>query len=52
SSPSQQAARHEQEVLLAEVLARLPATLIARHRISRHCAIPRAAVWSTWAGHP
>ncbi|MBV8542974.1 MAG: glycosyltransferase [Pseudonocardiales bacterium] len=38
--------------VLAEVLARLPATLIARHRISRHCAIPRAAVWSTWAGHP
>ncbi|MGH3720604.1 MAG: glycosyltransferase family 2 protein [Pseudonocardiaceae bacterium] len=38
--------------VLAEVAARLPATLLARHHISRHCAIPRAAIWSTWAGHP
>ncbi len=38
--------------VLAEVVARFPSTLLARHQISRHCAIPRAAVWSTWAGHP
>jgi GT2 family glycosyltransferase len=38
--------------VLAEVAAHLPATLIARHQIARHATVPRAAVWSTWAGHP
>ncbi|MGH3853626.1 MAG: glycosyltransferase family 2 protein [Pseudonocardiaceae bacterium] len=38
--------------VLADVTARLPATLRARRQISRHCAIPRASIWSTWAGHP
>jgi GT2 family glycosyltransferase len=36
--------------VLAEVAAHLPATLIARHQIARHATVPRAAVWSTWAG--
>ncbi|MBV9162091.1 MAG: glycosyltransferase family 2 protein [Pseudonocardiales bacterium] len=36
--------------VLAELTAHLPATLIARHRITRHITVPRAAVWSTWAG--
>jgi GT2 family glycosyltransferase len=38
--------------VLAEVAIRLPATLIARHRIGRRATVARAAVWSTWAGHP
>jgi GT2 family glycosyltransferase len=38
--------------VLAEVVARLPATLIARHQISRYTTVTRAAVWSTWARRP
>ncbi|HEX4099787.1 MAG TPA: glycosyltransferase family 2 protein [Pseudonocardiaceae bacterium] len=38
--------------VLAEVATRLPTTLLARHQISRHAAISRAEVWSTWAGRP
>ncbi len=38
--------------VLAEVAARLPATLLARHRISRRATVSRAAVWSAWAGRP
>jgi GT2 family glycosyltransferase len=38
--------------VLAEVAARLPATLIARHQIGRRATVTRTAVWSTWAGHP
>ncbi len=36
--------------VLAEVAARLPATLAARHRISRRATVGRSVVWSTWAG--
>ncbi|MGH3686230.1 MAG: glycosyltransferase family 2 protein [Pseudonocardiaceae bacterium] len=35
--------------VLAEVAARLPATLLARYRIGRRATLTRAAVWSTWA---
>ncbi|MDQ2791113.1 MAG: glycosyl transferase [Pseudonocardiales bacterium] len=38
--------------VLTDVAARLPTTLIARHRIGRRATVPRAAVWSTWAGNP
>ncbi|MGH3783335.1 MAG: glycosyltransferase family 2 protein [Pseudonocardiaceae bacterium] len=38
--------------VLTEVAARLPATLIARHRIGRRATIPRTAVWAAWAGNP
>lgn len=38
--------------VVGDVVARLPATLLARRQISRHCAIPRAILWSTWAGAP
>ncbi len=38
--------------VLAEVAARLPATLIARHQIGRRATVTRAAVWSAWAGQP
>ncbi len=37
--------------VLAEVASRLPATLIARHRIGRRATVARSVVWSTWAGH-
>nr|MDQ3988851.1 hypothetical protein [Actinomycetota bacterium] len=37
--------------VLAEVASRLPATLIARHRIGRRATTTRSVVWSTWAGH-
>ncbi len=36
--------------VLAQVAARLPATLIARRRIGRFCALGRGAVWEAWAG--
>jgi GT2 family glycosyltransferase len=36
--------------VLAEVAARLPATLVARHRIGRGTTVSRSALWSTWAG--
>jgi GT2 family glycosyltransferase len=36
--------------VLAEVAARLPATLLARRRISRGAALGRGAVWEAWAG--
>jgi GT2 family glycosyltransferase len=38
--------------VLAEVAARLPATLLARHRIGRRATVARSALWSTWAGRP
>ena len=38
--------------VLAEVAARLPTTLVARHHIGRRATVARAAVWSTWAGRP
>jgi hypothetical protein len=37
-------------LVLAEVLGRLPATLVARARIGRRGAVSRAAVWRAWAG--
>ncbi|MGB6163257.1 MAG: glycosyltransferase family 2 protein [Pseudonocardiaceae bacterium] len=37
-------------LVLAEVAARLPAMLVARHRIGRRATVARALVWSTWAG--
>ncbi|MEV6623091.1 glycosyltransferase family 2 protein [Amycolatopsis sp. NPDC051106] len=36
--------------VLAEVVARLPATLAARRRIGRATALGRGAVWEAWAG--
>ncbi|HEX2299484.1 MAG TPA: glycosyltransferase [Pseudonocardiaceae bacterium] len=36
--------------VLAEVAARLVPTLIARHHIGRRAQIPRAVIWTTWAG--
>ncbi|WP_200876378.1 glycosyltransferase family 2 protein [Amycolatopsis rifamycinica] len=36
--------------VLAEVAARLPATLLARREISRRAALGRGAVWEAWAG--
>jgi GT2 family glycosyltransferase len=36
--------------VLAEVTARLPETLVARHRIGRRAAVSRCVLWSTWAG--
>ncbi|SFW42877.1 glycosyltransferase family 2 protein [Amycolatopsis australiensis] len=36
--------------VLAEVCARLPATLLARRRIGRRAALGRGAVWEAWAG--
>ena len=36
--------------VLAEVTTRLPATLVARHRIGRRSAVSRSVLWSTWAG--
>ncbi|MGH3871833.1 MAG: glycosyltransferase family 2 protein [Pseudonocardiaceae bacterium] len=38
--------------VLAEVAARLPATLVARHQITRRAQVDRTALWSTWADHP
>ncbi len=38
--------------VLAEVTARLPTTLLARHQVGRRATVARAAVWSTWAGRP
>jgi GT2 family glycosyltransferase len=35
--------------VIAEVAARLPATLIARYRIGRRSTVARATVWSTWS---
>jgi GT2 family glycosyltransferase len=36
--------------VLAEVAARLPETLLARHRIGRRATVSRTTVWSAWAG--
>ncbi len=36
--------------VLAEVAARLPATLVARYRIGRRATVSRSALWSTWSG--
>jgi GT2 family glycosyltransferase len=36
--------------VLLEVTARLPASLVARHRIGRRAAVNRTVLWSTWAG--
>ena len=36
--------------VLTEVALRLPATLLARHQISRRATVTRAALWSIWAG--
>ncbi|HVE97152.1 MAG TPA: glycosyltransferase family 2 protein [Pseudonocardiaceae bacterium] len=36
--------------VLVEVTGRLPATLVARHRIGRRAAVSRSVLWSTWAG--
>ncbi len=36
--------------VLTEVAARLPATLLARHRIGRRATVSRDTVWSAWAG--
>ncbi|MGH3526969.1 MAG: glycosyltransferase family 2 protein [Pseudonocardiaceae bacterium] len=36
--------------VLAEVAARLPETLLARHRIGRRATVNRGTVWSVWAG--
>jgi GT2 family glycosyltransferase len=36
--------------VLAEVAARVPTTLVARHRIGRRATVARAVVWFTWAG--
>lgn len=37
-------------LVLAEVLGRLPAALVARIVIGRRSAVPRSAVWRAWAG--
>lgn len=39
-------------LVLAGVTTRLPATLIARHQITRHTTVTRSALWTTWAGRP
>lgn len=36
--------------VLAEVAARLPATMVARRQIGRRAVIARSVIWSTWAG--
>ncbi len=36
--------------VLAEVVTRLPGTLLARHRIGRRATVSRDTVWSSWAG--
>ena len=38
--------------VLTEVVFRLPATLLARHQITRHATVTRTALWSTWTGRP
>jgi hypothetical protein len=38
--------------VLAELATHLPATLLARHRITQRATVPRAAVWTTWSTHP
>ena len=38
--------------VLAEVVARLPAALVARVRIGRRCTVPRRQVWQRWARDP
>ncbi|MGH3943147.1 MAG: glycosyltransferase family 2 protein [Pseudonocardiaceae bacterium] len=38
--------------VLAEVVSRLPPTLVARHRIGRRAVVSRSVVWSTWAARP
>ncbi|HKN96515.1 MAG TPA: glycosyltransferase family 2 protein [Pseudonocardiaceae bacterium] len=37
-------------LVLAEVVARLPAGLVARWRIGRRSTVRRSVVWRTWAG--
>ncbi|HEX3787274.1 MAG TPA: glycosyltransferase family 2 protein [Pseudonocardiaceae bacterium] len=37
-------------LVLAEVVSRLPATLLRRHRIGRLSTVGRAVVWRTWSG--
>ncbi|HEX4703958.1 MAG TPA: glycosyltransferase [Pseudonocardiaceae bacterium] len=37
-------------LVLAEVMLRLPALLVARWRIGRRSSVPRAVVWRAWAG--
>ncbi len=37
-------------LVLAEVLTRLPAALLARSRIGRRSTVGRSVVWRTWAG--
>lgn len=36
--------------VLADVVARLPAALLARRKITRRAALGRGAVWEAWAG--
>jgi len=36
--------------VLAELVAALPVTLLARHRIGRHATVDRADVWGAWSG--
>lgn len=36
--------------VLAEVAARLPATLLARRRVTRIATLGRGAIWEAWAG--
>ena len=38
--------------VLAEVAARLPRTLIARHQIGRLATVDRSVLWSAWTGRP
>jgi len=37
-------------LVLAEVIARLPTTLLARWRIGRRATVRRKVIWRTWAG--
>ncbi|WP_328606490.1 glycosyltransferase family 2 protein [Amycolatopsis sp. NBC_00345] len=37
--------------VLAEVAARLPATLLARRRVTRITTLGRGAIWEAWADH-
>ncbi|HEX5118799.1 MAG TPA: glycosyltransferase family 2 protein [Pseudonocardiaceae bacterium] len=37
-------------LVLAEVVARLPACLVARWRVGRRSTVRRSVVWRTWAG--
>ncbi|HEX4702101.1 MAG TPA: hypothetical protein VH352_08230 [Pseudonocardiaceae bacterium] len=37
-------------LVLAEVMLRLPALLVARWRIGRRSSVPRSVVWRAWAG--